>query len=245
LRRLKRIRCAAGALFMLAASVNIIAAQEAAKPANGSPVQEPAKVASSPSAQKSSEPFNFPDFTAIQKIAGGVGARPLLMKVYFSGSTVRVELSPKIENLFVTSTGTVYRVETYPDETTSCVSMRRDQIGFMPSPLEMLQGVKVERTPAGTDVVDGHQCKVEDVVVTRADGKAMKSKVWESDDFNGLPIKIISDVEQPGPDKPVAKIGALYGDFKFEKVDPALLTPPDKCMPTEKTYKVVEHEIVK
>ncbi len=242
MRLLKEIRRAAGLLFMLAACASMVAAQEVAKPANSAPAQEAAKAADSSPAQVSAEPFNFPDFTAIQKIGPAGGARPLIMKVYFSGSTVRVELTPKIIDLFVTSTGKVYRIETFPDKTTSCVSMRRDETGFMASPLEMLQGAKVERTPAGTDVVDGHKTKVEEVVVTRADGKVMKSKVWEADDFKGFPIKIISGVEpdKMAPGSKPMKIGALYGDIKFEKVDPSLLTPPDNCIPKEKTYKVVE-----
>jgi hypothetical protein len=41
------------------------------------------------------------------------------------------------------------------------------------------------------------------------------------------------------------KIAALYGDIKFEKVDPALLTPPNNCTPIEKTYEVIEQPIVK
>lgn len=225
MRQLQELRRTVGVLLMLVACANIL------------PAQEPSKA------------FDFPDFTAIQKIGTGGGPRPILMKVYFSGSTVRVELSPTIVNLFVTSTGKVYKLGTYPDKSTSCVVMRRDQERFMASPLERLQGVKVERTPAGTDVVDGHKCKVEDVVVTRADGKVMKSKVWEADDFKGVPIKIISevkpDVKTGSEVEPAVKIGALYGDIKFEKVDPALLTPPDNCMPIEKTYKVVEQKIVK
>lgn len=243
LRLLKEVRCAAGVLFMLAASVNILAAQQAAAPVSGSPAQEPAKVAGSPPVQKSSEPFSFPDFTAIQKIATRGGPGTLLMKVYFSGSTVRVDVSPKITNLFVTSAGKVYKIVTSPDKTSSCVVMKRDQQGFMTSPFEMLQGAKVERTPAGTDVVDGHKTKVEDVVVTRADGKVMKSKVWEADDFQGAPIKVVSEIDPPAnvdSDAMPIKIAALYGDIKFEKVDPALLTPPDNCMPLEKTYEVIE-----
>jgi hypothetical protein len=242
LRLLKEVRCAAGVLFMLAASVNILAAQQAAAPVSGSPAQEPAKVAGSPPVQKSSEPFSFPDFTAIQKIATRGGPGTLLMKVYFSGSTVRVDVSPKITNLFVTSAGKVYKIVTSPDKTSSCVVMKRDQQGFMTSPFEMLQGAKVERTPAGTDVVDGHKTKVEDVVVTRADGKVMKSKVWEADDFQGAPIKVVSEIDPPAnvdSDAMPIKIAALYGDIKFEKVDPALLTPPDNCMPLEKTYEVI------
>jgi hypothetical protein len=190
-------------------------------------------------AQAPSKLFSFPDFTAIQEIGTGPGPKHLVMKVYFSGSIVRVEQSPTHANLFVTATGKVYRLTTYPDNGKSCVVMRRDQERFMTSPLERLQGVRVDRTPAGTDVVDGHECKVEDVVVTRADGKVMKSKVWEADDFNGVPIKIISEVNSD------TKIGALYGDIKFEKVDQALLTPPDRCTPIEKEGQVVEQKIIK
>lgn len=217
---------------MLVACINISAAQPPPNPAD------------SPPAQKSTAAFNFPDFTAVQKIATRGGPKALLMKVYVSGSTVRVEQSPKVINLFVTSTGKVYKIVTNPDKTTSCVSMGRDQHGFMTSPMEMLQGVKVERTPAGTDDVDGHKTKIEDVVVTRADGKAMKSQVWEADEFQGVPIKIVSEImpdAKAGPDAKSFKIAALYGDIKFEKVDPALLTPPDNCVPIEKTFKVVEH----
>jgi hypothetical protein len=240
--RLSRTVRLATSIVALGISACLLGGQEPATPAKAEPAE------SKPAASEAANPWNFPDFTAIQKIGPGGGRRPLLMKVYFSGSTVRVELSPKIINLFVTSTGNVYRIETYPDKTTSCLSMRRDQLGFMASPLEMLQGAKVERTPAGTDDVDGHKTKVEDVVVTRADGKIMKSKVWEADDFKGLPIKIISEVAPDPKTKPDAKpvkIGALYGDIKFEKVDPALLTPPDNCRPIEKTYKVVEQTVDK
>jgi|SRR5579859_935722 len=212
-RQLQKLRNTVGVLLVLGTGVNFLPGQE------------------------STDAFNFPDFTAIQRI--GTSGRNMLMKVYSSGSTVRVDVSPKISNLFVTSTGKVYRVVTYPDESKSCVVMRRDQERFLASPLEMLQGEKVQRTSAGTEVVDGHKCKVEDVVVTRADGTIMKSKVWEAEDFKGVPIKIVSEV------KPDVKIAALYGDISFEKVDPALVTPPAKCTPIEKEGQVAEKKIIK
>src|ERR1700721_1328653 len=123
---------------MLATSVSIISAQEAAKPLSGSPAQEPAKAADSPPAQVSTTPFNFPDFTAVQNIAtrrGGPGQ--LLMNVYFSGSTVRVDVSPKITNLFVTSAGKVYKMVTGPDKTSSGVARRRAQPGLLRSRFEL------------------------------------------------------------------------------------------------------------
>jgi hypothetical protein len=232
LRLFKEVRYTAGLVLVLAACVNFVIAQETAKGAD------------SPPPQKSTEPFNFPDFTAIQKLGAGGGPRPLLMKVYLSGSNVRLDLSPTTTNLFITSAAKVYKLETFPDKTKSCVVMPRSHHVFMGSPLEALQGAKVERTPAGTDVVDGHKCKVEEAVVTRPDGTVIKSKVWEAEDFKGVPIKIISEFK-PAPNMEAIKVGALYGDINFEKVDPALLTPPDNCMPIEKTFKVVEQGTVK
>jgi hypothetical protein len=232
LKQFQEIRCAAALVFSLAAGISVVAAQDAAKTGETSP------------AQKSTQPFSFPDFTAIQKIATRGGTGTLMMKVYFSGSTVRVDLSPKITDLFVTSAGKVYRMVTAPDNGKSCVIMKRDQMGFTKSPFEMLQGATVERTFVGTDVVDGHKTRVEDVVVTRVDGKLMKSKAWEADDFQGVPVKVVSEIDPPanaGPEAKAIKMAALYGDIKFEKVDPALLKPPDNCMPVEKTFKVVEH----
>ncbi len=100
--------------------------------------------------------------------------------------------------------------------------MRPDQAKMLPSPLELLQGTKVKRTPAGTETVEGHSCKVENVVVTRADGKTIESKVWEADDLKGVPVKIESQTEH-------GKFIAVYRDIVLGTLDKALFTPPDKC----------------
>lgn len=186
-------------------------------------------------AQKTAEPVNFPDFTAIQRL--GAGKRPLLTKVYLSGSSVRVEQSPKVATLYVISSRKIYRLVEYPDKSKSCVVMRTDQEQGSLSPLELLQGTKVERTPAGTEVIAGHSCKIEDIVVTRPGGKTITSKVWEADDFKGVPIKIVSDTGH-------GNLGALYGDIVLGKLDQALFTPPDKCTPIEKEGQVVEKKTI-
>jgi hypothetical protein len=182
-------------------------------------------------AQNSGDPWNFPDFTATQVIQTGKFDLP--MKLYRSGSNVRVERSAALSTLYVPATGKIYNLTTYPDGSHQCVVMRPDQAKMMPSPLELLNGTKVKRTPAGTEVMEGHTCKVENVVVTRADGTIIESKVWEAEDVQGVPVKIESHL-------PPRKLTAVYRDIVLGTPDKTLFTPPDKCTPFEKMGQVVE-----
>ncbi len=186
-------------------------------------------------AQDSKDPWNFPDFSAIQLM--GPERRPLPAKVYWSGTSFRVDLTPALGNLYLPASGKIYRLTVYPDKTRGCVVMRPDQAKMPQSPLELLQGTNVKRTPAGTETVEGHSCKVENVVVTRADGKTIEAKVWEADDLKGVPVKIESKTEH-------GKFIAVYRDIVLGTLDKALFTPPDKCTPYEKMGQVVEKEVI-
>ena len=186
-------------------------------------------------AQDSGDPWNLPDFSAIQLLP--LGHRPLPMKVYRSGTSVRIDTTPARATLYVPSSGKVYRLTVYPDKTRECIVMRTDQAKMLPSPLELLNGTKVKRTPAGTETVEGHSCKVENVAVTRADGKTIESRVWEAEDLKGVPVKIESQTEH-------GKLAAVYRDIVIGPQDKALLTPPDKCIPYEKMGQVVEDKVV-
>jgi hypothetical protein len=185
---------------------------------------------------KAQDAWNFPDFSAIQLLA--TAKQPLPMKVYLSGSNVRVETTPVLATLYTPSSKKVYRLTVYPDKSRNCIVMRSDQATMLPSPLELLQGTKVKRTPAGTEVVEGHNCKVENVVVTRPDGKVITSKVWEAEDLKGVPVKIESQTEH-------GKFAAVYRDVVLATQDKALFTPPDKCTPYEKMGQVVEDTMIK
>jgi len=184
-------------------------------------------------AQDSADPWNFPDFSATQLM--GPAQRALSMKVHWSGTNMRVDISDAMATLYLPATGKVYRLTVYPDKTQQCIVMRTDQAKMLHSPLELLQGTQVKRTPAGTETVEGHSCKVENVVVTRHDGKTIESKVWEADDLKGVPVKIESRTEH-------GKIMAVYHDIVLGTQDKTLFTPPDKCTPYEKMYKVVEEK---
>lgn len=184
-------------------------------------------------AQESAESVNIPDFTAIQLL--GMKGKALPEKVYQSGSSVRVEVSPAIAVLYITSSKMVYRLTVYPDKKKECVSMTREKATGLPSPLELLQGANVQRTPAGSEEMEGHKCKVENVVVTKPDGTTVKSKVWEAEDLKGVPVQIESQTEH-------GKLLAVYRDIALGTPDKALFTVPDGCIPREKMSHVVEQK---
>lgn len=187
-------------------------------------------------AQDSGDPWKFPDFSAIQLM--GPERRPLPVKVYWSVTSMRVDLTPAMGNLYLPATGKVYRLMVYPDKSRQCIVMGADQAAkLMPIPLQLLQGTEVKRTPAGTETVEGHRCKVENVVVTRANGKTIESKIWLADDLKGVPVKIESQTEH-------GKFMAVYRDIVLGTLDKALFTPPDKCIPYEKMGKVVEDKTI-
>lgn len=80
----------------------------------------------------------------------------------------------------------------------------------------------VERTPAGTDTVDGHSCKVENVTVTSQNGTQTKMKVWEADDLQGFPVKVEIQSSK-GP------ITVTYKDVSFDAPAASLFTHPENC----------------
>jgi hypothetical protein len=179
-------------------------------------------------AQNDVVPWDFPDFSATQVLLANVD---IPMKVYRSGTSVRMERSGAWSTLYTPFK--IYNLTSYPDGSRQCVVMRPGQVKMLPSPLELLNGIKVERTPAGTEVVEGHPCKIEKVVVTRPDGRTVESTVWEAQDLKGLPVKIESQL-------PPHKYKAVYRDIVLGTPDKGLFTPPDKCTPYEKMGQVVE-----
>lgn len=188
------------------------------------------------SAVHAQESWNFPDFTATQVFQSR--RADLTMKVYRSGSSVRVERSAAISTLYVPASSKVYNLTTYPDKTHQCVSMNPDQARMLPSPLELIQGRIVKRSAAGTETVEGHPTKIEDVTVVETDGKTIESRVWEAEDLRGIPVKIESHIDQ-------VTLRAVYRDIAVGSPDDKLFSVPDQCTPFEKMGQVAEARVLK
>jgi len=180
--------------------------------------------------------LSIPDFSATQVFESRKAT--MSMRVFFSGSSVRVERSEALSTLYMPSASKVYNFTTYPDHSRQCVVMKPEEAKMLPSPLALLQGSVLKRSPVGTGVVEGHPCKIENVVVTRADGSTINSKVWEAQDLKGVPIKIESQVGE-------FTLSAIYRDIVLGSPDNALFTVPNKCTPFEKMGQVAEQNMIR
>jgi hypothetical protein len=125
----------------------------------------------------------------------------------------------------------------YPDHSHQCVAMKPEQAKMVPSPLELILGRLVKRTPAGSEVIDGHPSKIEDVVVVEPDGKTIESRVWEADDLQGIPVKIESDLDG-------VTLRATYRDIAIGPPNELLFRVPDRCIPFEKMGQVAEARVL-
>jgi len=177
--------------------------------------------------------LRFPDFSATQSFESRKAM--MSMKVYHSRSSVRVERSAALATLYVPSESRVYNLTTYPDHSHQCVVMKPEQAKMLPSPLELLQGTNVKRTPAGTENLDGHPCNIENVEVTRPDGSTIASRVWEAQDLKGVPVRIESHIGD-------ITLSAAYRDISFDTPDQGLFTISETCIPLEKMGQVVERK---
>jgi hypothetical protein len=170
----------------------------------------------------------LPDFSAteIQQISG----REIASKIYLSGLNFRSESAPGYATIDLPSRNMRYRIFNH----TNCIEIP-GRAKIVASPLQLFSGQKMERKPGGTEVVEGHPCKVEDVLVTAADGVTTRLKLWEATDLKGAPVKI----------ELFSGRGALittYRDIVEGIPDPALFTPPKNCRPFEKTYQIAPPE---
>ena len=180
---------------------------------------------------QSQSAWSFPDFSAKQVFQAG--GEEISSTVYRSGSRVRVDTNSALATLYDPANDHVYGLTVYPNGRRGCIAMTLAQAQMLPSPLELLFGVKVKRTPVGTATVEGRVCDVEDVEVATADGKTIRSRVWQAKELKGIPVKIESQL-------PEFKLTAFYRDVVIGPPDAALLTPPNNCVPFEKMGEVEE-----
>jgi hypothetical protein len=115
--------------------------------------------------------------------------------------------------------------------------MKPEQAKMLPSPLELILGRIVKRTSAGSEVVDGHPSRIEEVMVVEPDGKTVESRVWEAEDLKGIPVKIESHLDG-------VTLRATYRDIVIGPPDEVLFRVPERCIPFEKMGQVAEARIL-
>ena len=164
-------------------------------------------------------PFDtFKQFSATVVVSGmpthGQGQGD--MKVYRSGDKMRTGMPGGAGYMIMElSQHTSYMVM----GTGMCMQMNAQG---QPNPFSQAQNATIERSPAGTDTVDGHACKVENLTITPPNGQPSKMKVWQAEDLKGFPIKIEMQSSR-GP------VTMEYKDVSFNEPDASLFTHPENC----------------
>jgi hypothetical protein len=161
------------------------------------------------SAAMAQDSFALPDFSATE--IAHVRGRQIASKVYHSGLNFRAEPAPGVATIYMPARDTTY---TLMFNGTQCIETKGIRLQPPSSPLQLLSGGKVQRTPSGTETLEGHTCKVESIVVTSADGTTYRLKLWEPTDLKGIPVRI--DLRSDG-----SILTTTYRDIRSQTPVPA------------------------
>jgi hypothetical protein len=172
------------------------------------------------------ESLILPDFSATE--VSNVRGAEVTSKVYRSGANFRADPSPEIATIYFNASDTMYRLMFHG---TQCVKTTGIPAHALSSPLQLLIGIRVKHEISGTQVIDRHSCKVEQLEVTAADGKTTRFTLWEATDLSGVPLKVEMRTER-------GQLTTTYRDIVVGTPDPGLFKPPKNCIPFERTYQV-------
>jgi hypothetical protein len=146
-------------------------------------------------------------------------------KIYRSGTKIRTDL-PGGSGYTVIDTS--QRTSFMVMSSGMCMQMTAKE---QQNPFAQAPDVTIEHSSAGTDTVDGHACKVENLTITphsgpRA-GQPTKLKVWEAQDLHGFPLKVEMQTDH-------GLITTEYKNVSLAEPDTSLFVHPDNCrqMPT-------------
>jgi hypothetical protein len=164
-------------------------------------------------------PFDaYKDFSATVVMSGMPAGSPMTsgdMKIYRSGDKMRTTMGAMGYLVMDLTQHTNYMVMS----SGMCMQMAATR---QQNPFAQASGATIDRSPAGTDTVDGHSCKVENLTVTGQSGKVVKMKAWEADDLKGFPIKVEVQTDK-GP------VTVQYKDISFDAQPASMFTHPDNC----------------
>ena len=175
--------------------------------------KQPDHAAAAPSAES---PFAaFQQFSAT--LNGGFG-RDTNRKIYRSGKLMRFDFADhyRISDLDSKSSWLMYPKK--------CSKYPMLDPGVFPFSRKFR--VEQSSTSESKETVDGHICKVEDMVLITEETvpTTFKMKLYRAEDLNGFPLRI--DVENPMNH---AKFTINYSDVSMEPPDAKLFEHPAKC----------------
>ncbi len=165
----------------------------------------------------------FPEFSAVM-VGSMSHGDDRESYIYRSGKLLRNTGPEGLSHAFVISDLTTG--EAYAVGITGCMHDRHPYFRSVPFSL-MGPDVKVERVASGQEKVDGHSCKIEDVILSsRKFMKPLKLRFWEADDLQGFPVKV-EFLRGLGHD-PVIR----YKNVVLGPQDPTLFIYPKSCEPS-------------
>lgn len=125
-------------------------------------------------------PFGVKQFSATMVMTSG--GHTMTNKVYRSANKMRTDIGTMGYSLYFFDEHTSYMVMSG-----HCMQMPQ-MAKKNTNPFQM--GGTVERKALGSDTVDGHPTKIEQVTMTSSDGTSTGMKVWEATDLKGFPVRI-------------------------------------------------------
>jgi hypothetical protein len=161
----------------------------------------------------------FQNFSAIQN-GGPLPGMDEDRYVYRSGNLMRMQGDAAIPEYFITD---LVKQQTRSASARGCLqtenAYKRSFPFFISRP-----GVTYERIPIGEEIVDGHPCHVEDLLIHRTkNAEVLRFRLSDADDLQGFPIKIENRREHAYP------WVIHYKDVRIEPQDPTLFIVPEKC----------------
>ena len=169
----------------------------------------------SPASSGASSPANaqypldaFKNFSAV--MIGSIAGDEEESHIYRLGRLIRTELGGSYTVTDLT------KGDTYGVAPKGCIHDTHPAFRVFPFDVGG-SGRKVERVPAGKEMVDGHSCVIEDVAVTATTRpRPLKMRLWEAEDLQGFPIKI--------------QVISSFGHDKIIRYKDVVLTPPDAAL---------------
>jgi hypothetical protein len=160
---------------------------------------------------------SMPAMPAMPASAHGAQAGAANMKIYRSGDKMRTDMPGGMGYLVMDLS---QRVNYMVMGGGMCMQMNTPA---RQNPFAQAQNATIERSPAGTETVDGHACKVENLTVTPSGGgQPTKMKVWEAQDLQGFPVKVEVQSSR-GP------VTVEYKDVNLSAPDASLFVHPENC----------------